>query len=88
MAVEDVSTLIAPDGSLVSKPNVPISLEDHLLLLKYRKFLERNGLREALYCQDCWTGNREDGTRAAVTPTSVLIECRCKTRSRAGFAVT
>lgn len=83
----DLDTLVTADGSLVTKRNVPISVEDHLLLLKYKRFLERQGLREALYCNTCWEGNREDGTRAAVTSSSVLIECRCTTRSRAGFAM-
>ena len=85
---ENISTLVGPDGTLVIKQNVPMSVEDHQLLLQYRKFLLRQGLREALFCNDCFEGNRNEGTRAHVTDSSVLIECRCKTRSRAGFAVT
>ena len=75
-----VSTLVTPDGEVAIKANVPISFDDANLLRSYKKLLMRLGLREALYCQSCWNSSQHDGCRAHVTDTSILIECRCKTR--------
>ncbi len=61
-----------------------LSDADAHLLREYKKFLQRNGLREALYCSHCWSGQREDGCEAHVTAADILIKCRCKVRIHKG----
>jgi hypothetical protein len=74
------ASIIAPDGSVANKPNFNLTSEEAMMLRQYKKFLEAHGLREALYCQDCWDGGLSDGCRAFVTTNQIMIECRCKTR--------
>lgn len=74
------SVIVAPDGSLSQIPTIVISDEDAKLLREYKKFLQRQGLREALYCQHCWTGQRHDGCEAYVTASQIVIKCRCRNR--------
>jgi hypothetical protein len=78
------AALIGPDGSLIEKPSVAFTAEEAALLRRYKKFLAHHGLREALYCNDCWEGNRSDGLRAFVRDDQILFECRCKTRFHQG----
>lgn len=73
-------TIVTPDGSIANKPTIMLSAEDAALLRTYRKFLERHRLREALFCDDCWDGTREDGCKAFVQTGKIGILCRCKTR--------
>ena len=76
--------ILGPDGSVASLPTVLLSDEDARLLRTYKKFLQRHGLREALYCSHCWTGEREDGCKAFVTPNQIGIHCRCRMRFHQG----
>lgn len=78
------SIILAPDGSLSEIPTVYISDEDARLLREYKKFLQKHGLREALYCNNCWGGQRHDGCEAHVTTGAVLIKCRCRIRVHQG----
>ena len=80
-----LAPIIGPDGSILNKPTIPIEPEEARLLKKYRAFLEKYGLREAIFCQQCFDGNRADGTRFHVTPNGVMIECRCRTLLYAGL---
>ena len=73
------TTLYGPDGEKVV-PTTLLSTEDAELLRKYKKFLAKQGLREALYCQSCWNGEREDGCKAFVTDGQIGILCRCRNR--------
>lgn len=79
--------IVGPDGSILNKPTIQLDAKDAALLREYRKFLERQGLREALFCEKCWNRNLEDGTRAHVTPSSVMIECRCRRLLFTGYTV-
>lgn len=72
------STLIASDGTVLNAPALTMTTEEAKLLREYKKFLLRHGLKEALYCNSCFEQNRQDGTRAYVTPDQILIECRCR----------
>lgn len=72
------SELVGPNGELLSKPTEILTTEEAELLRKYKKFLSRHGYREALYCDKCWGGNREDGCKAFVTGQQIGILCRCR----------
>lgn len=72
--------ILGPDGAVASLPTVILSEDEARLLRTYKKFLERHGLREALYCNQCWSGEREDGVKAFVTTNQIGIHCRCRMR--------
>ena len=77
--------LVSPDGTLINRPHLQLDPEEAEILRMYQKFLNKHGLAEALYCKTCWEGSRDDGCRAFVTPTQILIECRCKIRTYTGY---
>ena len=77
-------TIITPDGEVATKPTILLDHEEAALLRLYKKFLAKRGLREALYCNACWDGNREDGCRAHVTDAQIVIDCRCTLRFHQG----
>lgn len=77
---KSTTQILGPDGSVATVATVLLSEEEARLLRTYRKFLERHGLREALYCNHCWNGEREDGCKAFVTTNQIGIQCRCKMR--------
>ena len=81
----EASFIIDPTtGAAATRDTVMLSVEDAQILRQYRKFLERRGLREALYCNNCYQGNLSDGCRAFVTNEAILIECRCSMRTFQG----
>ena len=82
----DTTTTFLTDasGNVVTAPTLMLSDADAALLREYKKFLQRNNLREALYCNSCWTGEKHDGCEAHVTNSAILIKCRCKTRVHQG----
>ena len=80
LAEKTTTQILGPDGNVAVLPTVILSDEDARLLRTYKKFLERHGLRDALYCNDCWSGEREDGVKAFVTPNQIGMHCRCKMR--------
>lgn len=73
-------TIVTPDGAIANRPTVMLSDDDATLLRAYKKLLQKYRLREALYCNDCWTGDRHDGCTAHVTDSNIGVICRCKTR--------
>ena len=79
--------IVAPDGTPATIPTVILDSADVAVLKQYKKFLRKYGLREALYCNHCWDGQREDGCEAYVTDSQVLIKCRCRIRFFQGLAV-
>jgi hypothetical protein len=81
---KSTGTILAPDGQLARIENIEISDENATLLRRYKKFLASYGLREALYCNDCWDRQSPDGCEAHVTDSSIVIKCRCKLRTRIG----
>ena len=72
------SQIISPDGSVMNAPALTLSMEDAKLLRVYKKFLLRNGLKEALYCNACFESNRSHGLEAFVTDDQILFRCRCR----------
>jgi hypothetical protein len=69
-------TILDANGSIVNKPTKLLSADDAKLLRAYKKFLMVHGLREAVYCNECFSGNLSDGMRAHVTDGQILFECR------------
>lgn len=79
--MSDTVTLYGPDGNQAVQQTVILSQEEAELLRSYKTFLTKRGLREALFCNDCWDHQSlQDGCEAHVTPTQILIRCRCTTR--------
>lgn len=78
-------TLVGPNGEPLETAHVPLTSEEAELLRKYKKFLEHRGLREALFCNNCWNGNRQDGCEAYVTVNEIAIKCRCAVRMFRGL---
>jgi len=74
------TTILAPDGSTANYPTVYLTGEEATLLRTYKKFLNRLGLKEALYCNACWEQNLQHGCEAYVTDQQIMIKCRCKVR--------
>jgi hypothetical protein len=78
----DYVTLYDANGEPANLPHEPLTDDDLQLLLEYKKFLQRHRYREALYCNDCWSHNLDDGTRAEVKVSGLtveaLIQCRCR----------
>lgn len=69
-------TILNADGSVANKPTQLLSAETARVLRAYKKFLAAHGLREALYCNECFSGNLSDGMRAHVTDSQIMFECR------------
>jgi hypothetical protein len=69
-------TIVGADGAVLNRPTVILSQEEADLLRRYKKFLQKRGLREALYCTTCWTGDLADGvSEAYVTDAQILLKC-------------
>ena len=78
-------TVLDANGEVANKPTVILTVEEAELLRRYKKFLSAHGLREALYCNNCWdVGNIHDGCNAFVTDSQIGIICRCKMRFHQG----
>jgi len=74
-------TVVNPDGSVATRPTIMFTDGEAALLRAYKtQILEKYHLREALYCNDCWTGDREDGTQSFVQSDKIGVICRCTTR--------
>lgn len=68
--------IVGPDGSVINKPTVILSADEARLLRQYKKFLQKYGIRETVFCNQCFEGNLSDGMRAFVTDSQVMWECR------------
>lgn len=77
-ANQTTGTIVAPDGTIATRPTTVLSQGEAELLRKYKKFLAAHGIREAWYCQSCWDGERSDGMRVHVTEGQIVGECRCR----------
>jgi hypothetical protein len=75
--------LVPTNGS--GGTEILLSDEDAEMLRAYKVFLKSYRLREALYCDSCWDGTKEDGCKAFVTSNEILIKCRCTTRVYQGM---
>jgi hypothetical protein len=85
MANNEKGLIVGPGGEPASIPVRSLDTEDAEILRKYKKFLARHGLREALFCNNCWDGNVHDGCEAFVTDNEIVIRCRCALRVYRGL---
>lgn len=67
-------------GEPAAIATVMLSADDAALLRRYKKFLSRYGLKEALYCDGCWGRDLSHGLEAYVTSDKVFLKCRCSVR--------
>ena len=74
------SLIVGPDGIPLSVPTDVLDHKDAALLRQYKKLLLKLGLREALFCNDCWDMKTHDGLEAYVTDSQIVLRCRCKLR--------
>lgn len=82
------ATILGPNGEATDTvPIVSLTQEEAELLRKYKKFLHNRGLKEALYCNACFEGNRNHGCEAHVTETQIMIRCRCRMRFYNGMTL-
>jgi hypothetical protein len=76
MAEKTTGTIILPDGDQQAIPTIVLDHDTAKLLRDYKKhFLLKFGLREALYCRECFQ-TQHDGTDAYVTDNQIAIKCR------------
>ncbi len=68
--------ILDANGEPTTRPTVLLTAEDAALLRLYKKFLHAHGLREAVYCNTCYSGDLSDGMRAHVTDNEVMWVCR------------
>lgn len=81
---KSTGVILDPSGNPATVQNIKISDQNADLLRRYKKFLDSYGLREALYCNDCWDRRTPDGCDAFVTDSQIVIKCRCKLRTYMG----
>lgn len=82
-----VGTILGPDGAPAVVPTLVFSSDEARIFREYKKLLRKYGLREALYCNDCWNGRLADGCEAHVTSGQILVRCRCKLRFFQGYSL-
>lgn len=78
-------SLYGPDGEPASLPHEPISDDELTLLLEYKRWLQRRGYREAVYCNRCYEGNLSDGTEFHVKTSGLTVEAMIKCRCRMAY---
>jgi hypothetical protein len=78
MGVMDRTEAVILDahGEPTTRPTQILTSEEAALLRLYKKFLHSHGLREAVYCNTCFSGDLSDGMRAHVTDNQIMWECR------------
>lgn len=78
----DNITLYDAEGQPTNLPHETITDDELRLLLEYKKFLQKHGYREAVYCSRCWGNNLADGTEFRVQTSGLTVEaiirCRCR----------
>jgi hypothetical protein len=78
MGVMDMTegVIFDANGEPTSRPTRLLTSEEAALLRLYKKFLHTHGLREATFCNTCFSGNLSDGMRVHVTDHQIVMECR------------
>lgn len=76
------ATITAENGEVTTKPTILLTNDEARMLREYRQFLLRRGLKEALFCNNCFQQGdmARDGVKMFVTPNQIAIECRCSLR--------
>lgn len=76
--------LYGPNNEPINTPTVLLDPADARIIREYKKVLQRLGLKEALYCDECWDRNVNHGLEAHVTSSQIVFKCRCKLRVHMG----
>ncbi len=75
-------------GSLGARDTTPheewLTDADADLLRKYKRILQKYGMRESLWCLTCEEAGRQPGLKAYVTDGKIDFECRCTVRRYRG----
>lgn len=74
------SLILGPNGEPLSVPTVILDAKHARIIREYKKVLQELGLKEALYCDECWDRNVHHGLEARVTDGQIIFRCRCKLR--------
>jgi len=80
-------TILGPDGAPAEVPTIVLDDDAARTFREYKKVLQRLGLKEALYCNECWDRNLDHGCEAYVTSSQIVVKCRCRIRFHQGFSV-
>lgn len=72
--------ILGPNGDPMKVPTVVFDPEDARTLRQYKRVLQKYGLKEALYCDECWERNLHHGLEAEVTDQRIIMKCRCRLR--------
>ncbi len=79
-AKQDTPILTDERGNLLNKPVIPLSAEEARMLRAYKKFLDKNHMREMNFCNRCWDHKTiHDGMHGHVTDNEIVFDCRCRT---------
>ncbi len=68
--------ILDANGQPTSVPTKMLTTEEAHVLRAYKKFLQARGLKEAMFCTTCWSGNLMDGMEANVTDGQIMLRCR------------
>lgn len=75
-----LSNVEMPDGRAFQ----PLSDRDAEMLRRYKRFLQKYGLNESLWCRACEALGQPEGLRASVMDGKIDFECRCTVRRYRG----
>lgn len=83
----DAVTLYGPDGAPVEQlPHETFDAQELWLLAEYKKFLQKHGYKEALYCNRCWERDLSHGCEAHVKTDGLTVEAFIRCRCRIAYA--
>ncbi len=60
-----------------TKPPAPLTQREAHIFSAMRHFFLKHGIKEAIFCNQCFARKREHGCRASSSARMVFIECRC-----------
>lgn len=72
--------IVAPDGSLVSRPTTLIDVETAGILRAYFTWAMKHSLEPELFCKSCWDGTRADKAIYNIDDEQIAIICKCQQR--------
>jgi hypothetical protein len=66
------------EGSLLTRPTVPLSVDEARALRAAARLLRSKRFRMTVRCDACFEGGRGDGMRGEITRAHIALECRCR----------
>lgn len=82
MAEKTKGFIIDPStGAAAQLETILLTDQQARIMRDYKKLvLGPLGLKEALYCDQCWEHNLSHGLHAEVTSERIIMKCRCQLR--------